>query len=452
MYIIGLDIGTTSVCGILCDADSGEICRSVTRPNDTFLPTEHPWEKQQDPVVLMTRLREIAGELCAEGPVAAIGVTGQMHGIVYLTAEGKPVGPLTIWQDGRGDQPYKEGLTYAEYLTKITGYPVATGYGAVTHFYNTVNGLIPEGAVTFCTIHDLAAMTLTGAQKPLLNPSDAASLGLYDLQNDRFDVAAITAAGMDPAFFPAVAPGFALAGHTPDGIPVSVAIGDNQASVLGSVSDLTHSILVNVGTGSQISCVVTQPPAGSELDCRPLMPGHWLLAGSSLCGGRAYAILEKFLRDTASVISGTPVGNAYPVMDRLMADFAAPDEPLVIDTTFSGTRKQPSRRGSIQNIGIDNLTVANLCDGVMNGMVTELHDLYSEMRPYLSTEPTQLVGSGNGIRFNGPLADRFVAAFGLPLSTPKHREEAAFGSALFAMVAAGLVPDIATAQTRIQYQ
>jgi ribulose kinase len=50
------------------------------------------------------------------------------------------------------------------------------------------------------------------------------------------------------------------------------------------------------------------------------------------------------------------------------------------------------------------------------------------------------------------LAARFSNAFGLPLSTPKHQEEAAFGSALFAMVAAGLVEDIATAQTRIQYQ
>lgn len=182
------------------------------------------------------------------------------------------------------------------------------------------------------------------------------------------------------------------------------------------------------------------------------MPGHWLLAGSSLCGGRAYAILEKFLRDAASVISGTPVKSAYPVMDKLMAEYTVPDEPLTVDTAFSGTRKQPSRRGSIGGIGIDNLTVANLCDGVLNGMVAELYDLYREMSPYLSAEHTRLIGSGNGIRSNAPLARRFAAAFGLPLSTPCHREEAAFGAALFAMVAAGLAPDMAAAQTRIRYQ
>ena len=451
MYVIGLDIGTTSLCGILCNADTGEICRSVTRPNDTFLDTQNPWEKQQDPVALICRLKEIASTLLEAGEIASIGVTGQMHGIVYLDSQGQPIGPLTIWQDGRGDRLYKDGKTYAACLSELTEYSLATGYGGVTHFYNTVNGLVPEAAVTFCTIHDLAVMALTGRTTPLLHPSDAASFGLYDLTNDRFDEAAIRAAGMDPIFFPKVADRYTVAGYTSDGIPVSVAIGDNQASVLGSVNDLDHSILVNVGTGSQISCVVSAVPNTHDLDCRPLVDGKWLLAGSSLCGGRAYAILERFLRETAAAVTGQPVDSAYPAMDRLMADYVPTSQPLQVDTRFSGTRKQPECRGSINNIAIDNLTMANLCDGVMNGMVAELYDLYEEIQPMLSQAPTRLIGSGNGIRFNAPLARRFIQAFGLPLSIPAHREEAAFGAALFSMVAAGIVPTMAEAQTRIQY-
>lgn len=451
MHVIGLDIGTTSLCGILCDADSGKILRSVSKPNDTFLTASQPWEKLQDPKALIQRLTEIASELMAEESVAAIGVTGQMHGIVYLNSEGDPVSPLTIWQDGRGDQPYKDGKTYASYLSELTGYHLATGYGAVTHFYNTVNGLIPETATTFCTIHDLAVMALTDRKTPLLHPSDAASFGLYDLKHDAFDTAAITAAGMDPTFFPEVATGFALGGYTPTGIPVSVAIGDNQASVLGSVCDLDHSILVNVGTGSQISCVVSAIPKTNELDCRPLVDGKWLLAGSSLCGGRAYAILERFLRDTAACITGQTVESAYPAMDRLMAEYTPSYQSLQVDTRFSGTRKQPEQRGAITNIAIDNLTMANLCDGVMNGMVAELHDLYEDIHPFLSHPPKQLIGSGNGIRFNAPLAQRFSNAFDLPLSIPAHREEAAYGAALFALVASGIVPTLEMAQTRIHY-
>lgn len=451
MRMIGLDIGTTTLCGILCDADSGEVQKTVTSANDAALPAGHDWERLQDADVLIERLREIANGLCAAGEIVSIGITGQMHGIVYLDRGGKPVSPFITWQDGRGDQPYRDGKTYAGYLSEISGSRLATGYGAVTHFYNTVNGLVPKNAVTFCTIHALAAMALTGRTKPLIHSSDAAGIGLYDLQKDCFDSAAIQAAGMDPAFFPEVSPDISLAGRTQDGVAVSVAIGDNQASVLGSVSDLSGSILVNMGTGGQISCVVPSVVLNTECDCRPLLPGRWLLVGSSLCGGRAYAILERFLRETAILVTGQPVKSAYPAMDRLMADFVLPTQPLSVDTVFSGTRKQPNRRGAIHNIGIDNLTVGNLCDGVMNGMVAELYDFYSEIKPLLAKQPTRLIGSGNGLRFNAPLAERFSQAFGLPISVSMHREEAAFGAALFAITAAGVTPTVDQAQTRIRY-
>ena len=339
MKLIGLDIGTTSLCGISCDAATGQIVQTITEQNDTFLPVAEPWEKQQDAAALVARLRRIAAALAADGDVAAVGLTGQMHGIVYLDADGRPAGPLTIWQDGRGDLPYCDGKTYAEWLSAATGYPLATGYGAVTHFYATVNGLIPPGAVTFCTIHDLCAMALTGRKTPLLDPSDAASIGLFSLARGQFDTAAIRAAGMDPAFFPDVSSGHAALGRTPHGVPVAVAIGDNQASVLGSVQDLAHSVLVNVGTGSQISCAVPRAAAqaaAGQLELRPLTDDLFLLAGSSLCGGRAYAILERALRDIAAAVTGQPVESAYPAMDRLMADYRPNGSPLTVDTAFCG--------------------------------------------------------------------------------------------------------------------
>lgn len=452
MKAIGLDIGTTSVCGILTDAKTGEILQVCTRPNDTFLPTEQPFQKQQDPIRLLAILEGILEELLATADrVVSIGITGQMHGIVYLNAKGDPVGPLTIWQDGRGDQPFCDGLTYAGYMQKKTGHPLATGYGAVTYFYDFKNGLVPETAVQFCTIHDLAAMKLGGRTTPLVHPSDAASLGLFDLKNNCYDTVAIATLGLDVSMFPAVADGFVSAGCYHD-IPVSVAIGDNQASVIGSVADLEHSLLVNVGTGSQISATTDRPPNDSSLDCRPLTSGCFLLAGSSLCGGRAYAQLERLFREIAGTVTGTEVKSAYPAMDRLMADVMALPNPLSVQTTFSGTRNQPTLRGGITNIGTDNLTMAALCDGFMNGMVAELAECYTAMRPYLPTKKTILIGSGNGLRYNLPLRRRFEQAFGLPMMIPAGKEEAAFGAALFGMVAAGVYPDLAAAQKLIQYE
>ena len=44
MKLIGLDIGTTSLCGISCDAATGQIVQTITEQNGTFLPAAEPWE------------------------------------------------------------------------------------------------------------------------------------------------------------------------------------------------------------------------------------------------------------------------------------------------------------------------------------------------------------------------------------------------------------------------
>jgi sugar (pentulose or hexulose) kinase len=84
-------------------------------------------------------------------------------------------------------------------------------------------------------------------------------------------------------------------------------------------------------------------------------------------------------------------------------------------------------------------------------MATELYDMYLQMQPLLRVQPEKMVGSGNGLRSNAPLVKIFSEIFGLPLSIPANKEEAAFGSALFGMVAAGIYPDLPAAQALIRY-
>lgn len=357
---------------------------------------------------------------------------------------------LKIWQDERGNLPFKNGKTYAEYIFEKTGYPVATGYGAVTLFYDTQNGLVPDGAFVFCTIHDLAAMKMCGRTRPVVHTSDAASFGLYKIKDNAFDRSAVENLGLDYSLFPEISGNTEILGYY-NGIPVALAIGDNQASFLGSVSDMEKSILVNVGTGSQISCLTDTPPDDKTIDCRPLFDGHYILAGSALAGGRAYAALEKFLRETARTVAGVYVESAYPAMDRLMEDTGDITDPLIVNTAFSGTRSDPKKRGSINNISAENFTVKNLCDGVMCGMVNELKEMYDSIRTAENKEHRCLIGSGNGIRLNPALRRRFEKIFSMPLKMPENREEAAFGASLFALCAAGVFDSINAAQKLIKY-
>ena len=83
MKAIGLDIGTTSICGLLMDCESGEAERIVSRSNDAWIRSAQPWERIQKPAAIRDKVLEILEELA--GPeTGAVGITGQMHGILYL--------------------------------------------------------------------------------------------------------------------------------------------------------------------------------------------------------------------------------------------------------------------------------------------------------------------------------------------------------------------------------
>ena len=81
------------------------------------------------------KAKEILDELIVQHPdTEAIGLTGQMHGMLYVDETGRAVSPLYTWQDRGGDQIWKDGLTYAQFLKASAG-DAASGYGLTTHYY-----------------------------------------------------------------------------------------------------------------------------------------------------------------------------------------------------------------------------------------------------------------------------------------------------------------------------
>ncbi len=439
MYLIGLDIGTTTICAALTQRETGKLIKTVTLKNDSFIHSDKDFEKIQDPEKIINIVKSALLELTdAGGDIAAIGVTGQMHGIVYCDASGAHISPLYIWQDGRGNEGFKD-TSYCGYINEITGYKTASGFGLVTHFYNAVNGLVPENARKFCTIHDYAVMRLCSLSQPLVHASDAASFGLYDLKNNRFDTDAVSLLGLDAGTLPNVTAKTVFAGKTsanflPEGIPVTVALGDNQASFLGSVKSPKDSILVNMGTGSQISVMtrnVIETPVG---EIRPFLENSYLFVGCSLCGGRAYQILESFFKDCAVLfgLDGNDFGSLFPLMDKLSEKAFELSDPLSVSCEFCGTREEPHKRACIKDLTAANFTPAQLICGVLRGTVAELYDMYDKCRPRLGVTPQKLVGSGNGIRKSAVWQKLFEEKFGMELSVSENKEEAACGAAVFA--------------------
>ena len=450
MNIIGLDLGTTTLSAVVADSENGVLRDIRNIPNGADLPPRMEGERIQDADVIADKALQLTGELMTRHEAAAIGLDGQMHGLLYVDGEGRAVSPLVTWQDQRGEAPLA-GTTFAGELSRRTGHPMATGYGMTTHFWHVVNGRVPENAESLCTIADYIGMKLTGRTRPLMHLSNAAGMGPADVQRGTWDAGAMKKAGIDTGILPEVTDRLTLLGRTPEGIPVACAIGDNQASFLGSVREPAGTVLVNMGTGGQVSMLAAGQRPERNLEIRPLGDGQAIAVGSVICGGRSYALLEAFLRSCAA-LAGAEDAPLYEAMNRIGLELLdSPDLPAV-DTRFGGTRARPDLRGAISGIGTENFDAGHLIAGTLLGMAREMHGLYDRMLTGQAVPAVRMVGSGNALRRNPALRKAFEAVFGMRMRIPLHTEEAAYGAALAGMVAAGFLPSLGEAQRLIRYR
>lgn len=298
---------------------------------------------------------------------------------------------------------------------------------------------------------DCAVMSLCGLKEPLCHCTNAASLGFYG--SDGFDKAAIEACGIDTSVLPETTDSPIAAG-TYRGIPVSVAIGDNQASFFGAVREPEHTALINLGTGSQITAALE--PAVIEqsgfkptmdIEVRPFMKEFCFISGSALCGGRAYALLERFFRSFVTA-KGLPDTEQYDVLNKLAEESLENSERITAETTFCGTREDPTKRGSFAGISDTNFTAGAVTVAVLRGMAEELYGMFEKI-PHEQIDA--LVVSGNAARRNPALREIIKETFDLPINVPTHLEEAAYGAAMFSCIASGML-DKENVREFVKYQ
>ena len=288
--VIGIDLGTTTVTALALDARTGDIAATATAPNTAEITSpadrargRSEWDAGAIAETACACLREVSRRAGARP--AGLGITGQQHGVVLLDGL-RPLSPLVNWQDRRGDEPYpggtftvvREALRRAgDDASRRTGCRLATGYMGVTLLWMRANGVLPASGRA-CFLMDYFGARLTGTA-PMTDPTCAASSGVFDVKAGRWDADLIAALGLPLALFPEVRPsGTPLGGVTAaaaeatglaEGLPVFAGIGDNQASFLGSVADRGDSVLVNVGTGGQVSVYADSFAFDPLLETRP---------------------------------------------------------------------------------------------------------------------------------------------------------------------------------------
>lgn len=418
-YYLGIDTGTTSISFAALN-EAHELLTSRTINHEAFIQGESPSSRIQNPERIKNLVLETLNNITSElGQPSAIGFTGQMHGILYVNAKGEAVSPLYTWQDSSGDDSLQ--------ILREHGLKISSGYGIATHLHLQNSNKIPSDAVRLSTISDYVAMTLCGKNMPVLSSDMAAGWGCFDIEKRKFFTDKLTNAGVNVSYLPEVLKGYEVIGETLSGVPLICSMGDNQASIKGSVNDEENSLLVNVGTGSQVSFVTHDyVNVYGEVELRPYGE-EYVLAGAALCGGRAYAMLEKFFREIAG-------HECYSLMSEHAEKFLASGiDAWKVVTTFMGTRSDPEKRGSISGISEENFTPGAFTVGVIHGILDELHGMYDEMTRITGRHAKILVGSGNGMRKNKLMQKLAGEIFGMRVEIPSFTEEAACGAALCAM-------------------
>lgn len=453
MYFIGIDIGTTTICGIVLDLEENRIEAVTKINNDSWINSGNDWERIQDPEIIIKDSRVLLDRLLNQfKKIEGIGIAGQMHGILYIDKDGNSLSPLYTWLDGRGGLLFKDNRTYVNHINERTGLRIFTGYGLATHYYNLKNGLVPESAAYVSTITDYFAMKLCRKKAPVFDCSNAASLGLFNLDSMQFDYYALDKAKIDSRMLPEVVPSGTIIGELKNVCPVICTVGDNQASLLGSTKNIKESVNINIGTGGSVSVFSDKRTGIGGIETRPYFGEGYIQLGASLCGGRAYALLEKFFIDTVSLLTGKRINGAYGKMDAAGSLDYLSGDGLKVDTRFDGTRENQSIRGSIENISMDNFTPGELITGFQEGIAMELYGYYSLIRDTLGINPVYLIGSGNGIRKNRLIRSILEKKFGMPVRMTVYDEEAAAGAAITAAVGTGFINSFLETGKIINYQ
>ena len=434
MTAIGLDIGTTKIAAVLLDITANRVRKELTTENDTFIKSHNIWEKVQNPQKIIEKSLSLISDLkkTAECEISCIGISCQMHGFVYIDRDGMARSPLYTWQDERGALKVgRNGETSQDLILQKTGIHVYPGYALSTHYYNTLTGDAPGQGVKIVSIGAYFGMVICSEYEATIDPSEASSFGLFDAVNRTFYLEDIRRIWGNTDFLPRTVPFHHCMGKDRDGIPVFQSLGDNQASFYGAMADRDEKVLVNLGTGGQISLLLDNIPSSLKgLELRPY-PGKNLVVGSTLSGGKSFEIAVRFFKDVCTFFGlNLTMDDLYKIIDS--NEIPDREDSLLIEPYFYGTRLDPELRGSIHNINSENLTAGSILSSVCRAIAVELRDLVvnNNLHEYVSTG--KIVGSGNGLRKNKLICRMVEEVFRSELSISTLKEEAACGAALYA--------------------
>lgn len=443
--ILAIDLGTGSVKALVMDHSCAVLSTAsasypVARLHEDWAEQEpeHWWNATVDAV---RHALADAGDVA----IAAIGLSGQMHGTVLIGDDDRPVRPAVIWEDRRSGAQVRS-LTDsigADKLIETCGSPLATGFQAATVAWlaeHEPQSLFRAKAILLPA--DYLRLRLTS--EIATEPSDASSTLWFDIRDRTWSHEIADAIGIDPAQLPPIFESTSIIGSLTEsasselglqaGIPVAGGGADAPLAALAAGATTSDTLLLTISTGSQAILPAELPIVDLRgrihTWCSVAPPAStlpaWYQMGATLASGRALRwlreeILSSAQSDLDASISGVPPGS----------------DGLIFLPYLNGERTphmDPDASGAFLGLKASH-GPAELTRSVMEGSIFALLDAFQVLQE-LGGHPCRIVLAGGGTRshrWTQIVAD----IFDIPVDPLESSEGSAMGAAIVAGAAIG---------------
>jgi len=456
-YLVGIDVGSSDCKAIMIDPQ-GTVIASARRS----YPTDHPqpgWAEQNPADWYASAILTIRDCLTSSDidpqHIAALSIDGPAHNVALLDETGAVIHPTLHWSDLRS-------APQCERLASTRGAQIFDiSYAQVNPSWTLAQllWLREEAPETWAKLRhilvtkDYVRYRFTGLYQT--DVYDAIGTQLYDVRANQWSAELCDLVGFPVSYLPTVLPAGQIAGGLTAeaardtglmvGTPVAVGSGDSVVEALGIGVIAPGQCIVKLGTAANVNVVLAQAqPSRQAITYRHLVEPYWFTITATNSGASTMRwFRETFCRAESERAEAAGV-SVYDLIEDLSAGAPPGADGLLFHPYLNGERSpywNPYLRGDFIGISASH-TMQHFARAVLEGVAYSIRDCFEVVQGLgQPIRSLSLIGGGaKSALWRQILCD----VLGRPLLKPAV-EDAAYGAALLAGVAAGVFPNWQTA-------
>ena len=457
-YLLGIDIGTSGTKALVIHED-GRALGSATV--DYPLSTPQPGWAEQDPADWWRATGAAVRGACERASIppeaiSGVGLSGQMHGSVFLDDDDQVLRPAILWCDQRTAAQCARITERVgrEQVVRITCNPVLTGFTAPKIVWVQENEpeiyarvrkvLLPKDYIRFRLTGEFASEV-----------SDASGTSLFDVPRRCWSGEILAAVGFPARWWPPVSasppargragPAAAAATGLKQGTPVVGGGGDQAAGAVGNGIVSPGAVSIALGTSGVVFAYADEPVMDPQLRTHTFchaVPGKWHVMGVMLSAGGSLRWYRDVMGDSETAIARRLGTDPYELITAQAANAPAGSEGLLFLPYLTGERTpypDPDARAVFFGLSLRH-DKRHMARSVIEGVSFGLRDSFEILRAMgVPIGEVRVFGGGARSRL---WREILAAVLNSPLAQASAEEGPAFGVALLAGVGVGIYPSV----------